>query len=44
VQDRRFWVVHWLTIPSLFAAGAGAVLGGPARGGAAGLEILNNRW
>jgi len=49
LQDRRYWVIHLLTVPSLFAAGAFGVLSGlAAKAGwftsAASFEILNNRF
>ena len=51
LQDRRYWVTHLLTVPSLFAAGAFGVLSGlTAKAGsaepgwAASFEILNNRF
>jgi hypothetical protein len=49
LQDRRYWVTHLLTVPSLFAAGAFGVLSGltakaGSGGWAASFEILNNRF
>ena len=49
LQDRRYWVIHLLTVPSLFAASFFCVLSGLGTflAGAmskVNLEILNNRF
>ena len=54
LQDARFWVIHVVALPSLFAAGGGAGLAAGARGGGqagpggagagAGFPILADRF